>query len=122
MKRDERPDTLEYKGHTAEVIQPGWYCCECEEVVLTDADAAATDQAFIDLKAHAEGLLAGDQIRQVRKRLKLSQRMAGEILGGGPQAFQKYESRKTLASHAMSNLLRLLNKHPEMLDDLKTAP
>ena len=43
------------------------------------------------------------------------------ILGGGPRAFQKYESRKATVSKPMSNLLRLLSKHPEHLKDLDTT-
>lgn len=42
-------------------------------------------------------------------------------LGGGPRAFQKYETRAVAVSRPMSNLLRLLERHPEALNDLKAA-
>jgi DNA-binding transcriptional regulator YiaG len=51
-------------------------------------------------------------------RLRLSQRKAGELLGGGPRAFQKYESGEVMVSAAMSNLLRLLDKDPRRVKEL----
>ena len=36
--------------------------------------------------------LAPEEIRAIRERLGLSQVEAGELLGGGPRAFTKYES------------------------------
>jgi HTH-type transcriptional regulator/antitoxin MqsA len=53
--------------------------------------------------------------------LGLSQRKASELLGGGPRAFQKYESGTQALSVAMSHLLRLLAKDPARLREL-TGP
>ncbi len=119
MIRDSRPDTIEYKSRRLSVDQPGWYCTNCDEVVLTADDARAADAAYVDLRAETDGLLPAPQIARIRKRLKLSQRKAGLILGGGPRAFQKYESRKGGVSKALSNLLVLLDKHPDQLAELE---
>ncbi len=40
------------------------------------------------------------------------------ILGGGENAFQKYEAGKELPTRAMSNLLRLLDNDPARLREL----
>lgn len=48
----------------------------------------------------------------------ISQRKAGELLGGGPRAFQKYESGAQAASAPMSNLLRLLANDPSRLREI----
>jgi HTH-type transcriptional regulator/antitoxin MqsA len=55
---------------------------------------------------------------KVREALGLSQRKAGELLGGGPRAFQKYESGKQAVSVPMSHLLRLLARDPSRLKEL----
>jgi len=117
MRRDTRPQRIEYKGLSVEVQQPGWYC-GCGEVLLSEADVAATDGAYLDLRAIAEGLLTAGDVARIRRKLKLSQRRAGELLGGGPRAFQKYEARAVAVSKPMSNLLRVLERHPEMLEEL----
>ena len=118
MVRDTRPDTIAYKGLTAKVRQPGWYCTKCDEAVIESADARATEKAFVALKACADGLLPSEKIAAIRAKLGLSQRRAGEVLGGGPRAFQKYESTAIPVSHPMDSLLRILDVHPDALDVL----
>jgi HTH-type transcriptional regulator/antitoxin MqsA len=117
MVRDTRPDRLDYKGLSADVEQPGWYC-SCGEIILSEADVAVTDGAYLDLRAKADGLLTAADVARIRRKLKLSQRRAGELLGGGPRAFQKYETQAVAVSKPMSNLLRLLERHPEVLNEL----
>lgn len=58
-------------------------------------------------------------INETRKKLKLDQREAGEIFGGGPNAFSRYESGKTRPPLALVQLFKLLSKHPELIDELR---
>ncbi len=60
-----------------------------------------------------------DEIREIRKGLGLSQTEAGELLGGGPRAFTKYEAGSVKPAASVVNLLRLLDSHPEMIAPLK---
>ena len=55
-----------------------------------------------------EDLLAPDRIRIIRQGLGLTQREAGELLGGGPNAFAKYETGRVTPSTALANLLKVL--------------
>jgi HTH-type transcriptional regulator/antitoxin MqsA len=121
MRRAQRADTIEYKGLSRKVTQPGWYCGSCGEAVLEPADIKATEAAFFDLKAEADGLVTAEEVKRIRRGLGLSQREAGEVLGGGPRAFQKYESRTVMVSKPMSNLLRLLERHPKALKELSAS-
>ena len=120
MYRDTRPETLTYKGHSIVVQQPAWYCSGCDEALLTGKDAKTTEPEFLELKAKAEGLLMPEEIKAIRKKLHLSQAMAGEILGGGPRAFYKYENGLTLLSKPMNNQLTLLANDPARIDELRT--
>ena len=49
-----------------------------------------------------------ERIRTIRLELGLSQEEAGVLLGGGPRAFQKYESGEVSPSAALTQLLQLL--------------
>lgn len=60
-------------------------------------------------------------ILDIRKKLKLDQREAGEIFGGGPNAFSRYENGKTKPPLSLVHLFRLLEKHPELIDELRPA-
>jgi len=82
-------------------------------------DDKISDRMLNLLKAHHEGLLEPDQIRRIRKKLHLTQVAAGNLIGGGPRAFQKYESGDLLPSRAISSALLLLDHDPEALSLLK---
>ncbi|HBJ86098.1 MAG TPA: type II toxin-antitoxin system MqsA family antitoxin [Verrucomicrobiales bacterium] len=120
MVRDVRPMKIEYKGHSIEVEMPGWYCEHCGEGVHTGKDMLVSDRALNRLKAEVDGLLLPETVKRIRKRLKLTQKDAGTIIGGGPNAFQKYESGDVLVSKAIASALLLLDDHPEGLTVLKS--
>ncbi len=119
MHRGVRPLTLTYKGASLTVDMPGWYCDQSEESIHTGADMKVSDRALNRLKARIEGLLEPEEIRRIRKKLGLTQEAAGEIIGGGPRAFQKYETGDLLPSRAISSALVLLDSNSESLAVLK---
>lgn len=53
-------------------------------------------------------------IRAIREACGLSQRDAARVFGGGPKAFEKYESGEVAPSSAMTQLLLLAAKRPEL--------
>jgi HTH-type transcriptional regulator/antitoxin MqsA len=116
--REVRTDTVEYKGHKASVTVSGRWCDRCGEAVFEGDALRKREQAFLELRAKVEGVLSPDRVAAIRERLKLSQRRAGELLGGGPRAFQKYESGTQQVSVPMTNLLRLLERDPRRLGEL----
>ena len=59
--------------------------------------------------------LSPEEIKEIRKSLGLSQVEAGELLGGGPRAFTKYENSSVKPSVALVKMLRFLQKRPEEL-------
>ena len=109
-------------GSQQEVIDlPGWYPADdptAENGLHDPADMQVSDRAITRMKAREAGFLTPDQIRQVRKRLRLTQRDAGRIIGGGPNAFQKYEAGDVLISKAADSALRLLANDPARLAEL----
>lgn len=120
LMRGVRPLTITYHGYSKTFDMPGWYPAADGEATFTDDDMKIYDKALKELKTEAEHLLLPSEIRSIRKRLKLTQVQAGNILGGGKKAFQKYESGETLPSRAISNLLRVLSKEPSLLNVLST--
>jgi HTH-type transcriptional regulator/antitoxin MqsA len=116
-----KSEVLEYKGHQETIKTKGWWCDSCGEGILDGEALKTSERAFLTLKAKIDGLLLPDEVVAIRKRLKLSQRRASELLGGGPRAFQKYESGQVAVSAAMSNLLRLLNNDPSRIKELDVS-
>jgi HTH-type transcriptional regulator/antitoxin MqsA len=110
MQRDARRMTLDYRGESVTFDMPGWYCGE---------DMKVSDRMLNRLKARGEGLLEPEEIRRIRKKLGLSQAAAGEMIGGGPRAFQKYEAGDLLPSRAITSALVLLDRDPSALHVLE---
>ncbi len=119
LHRGLRSLTLTYKEESITFDMPGWYCDACEESIHTGKDMKVSDRMLNRLKARREGLLESEKIRGIRKKLRLSQEAAGLLIGGGPRAFQKYESGDMLPSRAVSSALVLLDRDPDALAVLK---
>ena len=119
MYRGIRPMTLTYNGESITFDMPGWYCDQSEESIHTGEDMKVSDRTLNRLKARSEGLLEPEEIRSIRKKLHLSQEAAGLMIGGGPRAFQKYESGDLLPSRAACSALALLRHDPNALTVLE---
>ncbi len=119
LRRDVRPFVVTYKGKSKTVDLPGYYPERGDEGVHVGNDMEATDAALRALKEEVEGIPSPSTIRRVRKKLKLSQREAGGILKVGESAFDKYERGLVEPSGPTSQLLRLLDRHPELIEELR---
>jgi len=119
MFRDVRRVTITYKGRKVTFDMPGWYCDASDESIHTGVDMKVSDRALNRLKAQVEGLLEPEDVRRIRKRLQLTQKDAGRLIGGGPNAFQKYECGDVAVSRALTSALLLLDRDPSGLSVLK---
>jgi HTH-type transcriptional regulator/antitoxin MqsA len=122
MRREERPLTLTYKNESAAFNMPGWYCPECGEGIHSGEDMKISDRMLNSLKALCDGLLRPEEIRRIRKKLHLTQETAGNIIGGGRRAFQKYEASDLVPNRALCNLLTVLDHYPDALKIIKERP
>jgi HTH-type transcriptional regulator/antitoxin MqsA len=118
LKRGVRSTVVRYNGLERTIDLPGWYPEDDDDGIISGPDARVSDAALHEMKAEIASLPKPDEIRRIRQRLRLSQRRAGEVLGGGPRAFQKYESGEVVVSRPMANLLLLLDGDPSRLKEL----
>ena len=63
--------------------------------------------------------IAPEEIRAIRRQLGLSQVEAGELVGGGPRAFTKYEAGTVKPAASVIKLLRILEANPAAIADLR---
>ncbi|WP_372071244.1 type II toxin-antitoxin system MqsA family antitoxin [Tistrella mobilis] len=121
LVHDTRDQTFTYKGETAVISRVvGDYCPACGES-LTAPDE--TDRVMREMRDFMKQVNARavdpSFITAVRKKLALDQREAGRIFGGGVNAFSRYETGKAEPPVALVKLLRLLNRHPHLLDEVR---
>lgn len=92
---------------------PGWYSSEDEEAVFDASGLALIEAAQKRMRDAFKEFLVS-----LRLQHDLSQRDAGLIIGGGPNAFQKYEAGTIVPRGAMGTLLSVLARHPEEVEKL----
>lgn len=119
MLRGVRPFVVTYKGESCTVELPGYYPEGTGEGIHVGADMNAVDEALRALKEQLDGIPAPSTIRRVRTKLNLSQREAGLLLRVGENAFDKYERGLVEPSGPTIQLIKVLDRHPEIVDELR---
>jgi HTH-type transcriptional regulator/antitoxin MqsA len=100
----------------------GDYCPACGEAVLDATESARVSTAMQEFNKQVNAsIIDPGYIARVRKKLALDQRQAAELFGGGVNAFSRYESGKTKPPLALVKLLKVLDRHPELLDEIRTT-
>ncbi len=118
---DTRDLPYTYKGETTVIAAvTGDFCPACAESVL---DAAESNRVMREMRAFSRQVNAAIVdpafITNVRKKLDLDQREAAEIFGGGINAFSRYENGKTRPPLALVKLFKLLDRHPDLLGEIR---
>ena len=108
-----------YKGHSTVVPKiSGWHCPRCHEVEFDSGEGTRFAREIERIAAAIDAREAAELAR-IRRKLKLTQREAARITGGGQNAFSRYERGKTRPVPAVTNLFRLLDRHPDLLEELR---
>jgi HTH-type transcriptional regulator / antitoxin MqsA len=123
LVHDTRDMPYAYKGETTVLPQvTGDFCPACDESILDAAQSRRTMSMMLEFNKQVNasivdpGFIAG-----VRKKLALDQREAAEIFGGGVNAFSRYENGKTKPPLALVKLLKVLDRHPDLLNEVRAA-
>ncbi|MFA6014793.1 MAG: type II toxin-antitoxin system MqsA family antitoxin [Gallionellaceae bacterium] len=118
MVRSKKNCEIQYRGQSATVrAVDGWHCSECGEVEFAGEEGVRYAEALDKLRLRVDAEESAELMR-IRKKLKLSQRRAAVIAGGGVNAFSRYENGKAKPVAAVVNLFRLLDKHPELINEI----
>jgi HTH-type transcriptional regulator/antitoxin MqsA len=123
LVHDTRDLSYTYKGEITTIpAVTADFCPACDESIT---DMAETDRVMREMNAFNKQVNAAivdpGFIVAVRKKLELGQREAGEIFGGGINAFSRYENGKTKPPLALVKLLKVLDMHPELLNEVRAA-
>ena len=112
---------VEHRGETLDVEGlAGWKCGECGEIEFESESATRYGKAGDELVLRARRR-EGEEIKRIRKKLGLSQVEAAHLTGGGHNAFSRYERGEAVPLASVINLLKLLDRHPDLLGELKTG-
>lgn len=109
-------ETFEYKGQSTTIPNYVTYVCtSCGEAIVDNVTLKESGKKLKDFQRQVDGLLTGQQIKAIRKKLGLSQEQLADIIGGGLKSVARYESGQVCQSKGMDNLLRILDAYPHTL-------
>lgn len=118
LEHGKRDLTYSYRNRTTSVAAVlGWHCPACGECEFDEGEGKRYSDAVDAFSLAVDRELAAS-LRAIRKKLGLKQAEAGRLFGGGINAFSEYERGKTQPHKSTVLLLRLLDKHPELLKEL----
>ena len=121
LVHDTRDVEYTYKGETTVIPSiTGDFCPACTDSIHDKDESARYNGLMLEFNKQVNASIVDPAfVTTVRKKLKLDQRQAAELFGGGVNAFSRYENGKTKPPLALVQLLRLLDWHPELLNELK---
>ena len=123
LVHDTRDVTYAYKGEITIIpVVTGDFCPACDEVVLNREHGDRYSEFLGAFQRQVNAAFVDPHyITRVRRKLDLDQRQAAELFGGGVNAFSRYENGKTKPPLALVKLFKLLDRHPDLLDELRSA-
>lgn len=123
LLHDTRDISFTYKGETIVIAAvTGDFCPACAESLLGPEESTRVMGEMSAFSKQVNAAIVDPAfIAEVRKKLNLDQREAAEIFGGGVNAFSRYENGKTKPPLALVKLFKLLERHPDLLDEVRAA-
>jgi HTH-type transcriptional regulator/antitoxin MqsA len=120
---DTRDMPYTYKGETTIIpAVSADFCPACGEAISDAAESARTSALMMDFNKQVNAAIVDPEfIISVRKKLALDQKEAAEIFGGGVNAFSRYENGKTKPPLALVKLLKVLDRHPDLLAEIRST-
>ncbi len=119
MEKKNKDETLSYSGQSVTVENlSGEFCPDCGEGIWDSESNQRLDEAQTALMNAARIKVSAD-IRRIRKSLKLTQAELAKHFGLGPLAFSRYERGKNQPPFLLVKVLSLLEKHPDLLEELR---
>jgi len=108
-----------YKGQSTAIADVSVEACAgCKEIMF----ARGEDEHYGELIKAFRAQVDAEElktIRAMRKALGLTRQKADDLLGDESGDFARYEAGEAHAPVALVKLLRLLGKHPELLDAIR---
>lgn len=96
----------------------GRQCQVCNEIEFDPRSAERYSEASDQLIEDSKRVMA-DEMKRIRRKLHFTQRTAVQLLsGGGHNAFSRYERAEIEPPKPLFILMRLLDRHPELVNDL----
>jgi HTH-type transcriptional regulator / antitoxin MqsA len=112
-------ETLSYGGKSMTLhAMHGQFCSHCGEGIWEEESYRRYTEAQEGLVRAVKGD-SGADIRRIRKKLNITQAKLALAFGVGKVAFSRYERGETRPPAPLVKLLKLIDRHPDLLDEMQ---
>ncbi len=112
-------ETLSYGGKSMTLhAMHGQFCSHCGEGIWDEESYRRYREAQEGLVRAVKGDPGAD-IRRIRKKLNITQAKLALAFGVGKVAFSRYERGETRPPAPLVKLLKLIDRHPDLLDEMQ---
>jgi len=121
---DTRDVAYTYKGQSTLISRVAAdYCPACGEAVMGMADCDQYMDALGEFQREVDATyVAPEYFSSVCQKLGIDQREASRVLSGNPNSVAAYKNGRARPPKAFVILLKLLDRQPELLADLRQLP
>jgi HTH-type transcriptional regulator/antitoxin MqsA len=118
LSRRRRLKTIHYMGLSRTVEVEGYWPDDDGDGILTGEDSDPLDNAFIEMRAEYAAQMRA-LAKELRRKTKLTQKEASQLLTGSPNSFSKYERGEALPSWPTALLMKLIVSDPKLLEKIR---
>jgi HTH-type transcriptional regulator / antitoxin MqsA len=118
LTRGLRQETVTYMGLSRVINASGWWPEDGGDGVIAGSDHDAFDAALAEMKAEYAAQMRA-LAKELRRKTKLTQKEASQLLTGSPNSFSKYERGEALPSWPTALLMKLIVSDPKLLEKIR---
>ena len=118
LRRRRRMETIHHMGLSRTVEVEAYWPDDDGDGVLTGDDADPLEAAFQEMRAEYAVQMRA-LAKELRRKTKLTQKEASQLLTGSPNSFSKYERGEALPSWPTALLMKLIVSDPKLLEKIR---
>lgn len=115
LERISRVRDFPIHGTTVSVHEELYQCGVCGEEEYSFEQAVAAERRAGELYREQNGFLQPDEVAAMRRRWGITQAQLENALGVGRKTVARWEAGRVLQSRALDNLLRAIDRFPDVL-------
>jgi len=120
LSRLRRMETVQYMGLSRTVEVEAYWPEDDGDGVLVGSDSDTLEEAFLALRAEYAAQMRA-LAKDMRRKTKLTQKEASQLLTGSPNSFSKYERGEALPSWPTALLMKLIAQDPKLVEKIRNG-
>jgi len=120
LSRRRKKDVVRFRGLTKEIEAEAYWPEDDGDGILTGDDYEPYERAYKELEAEYAAQMR-TLAKDMRRKTKLTQKEASQLLTGSPNSFSKYERGEALPSWPTALLMKLIAQDPKLVEKIRNG-